>query len=381
VPFPGRKLTIATGGDRALMEMKIYPETAGDNLELQAIDSAGTLLPGACFILFDLADDSRAACDSSDGFNDGRTFFTNVRPGAYSAIEYRAPSGYVVGKRTTFTKVDNSFRRLRFTQVAGGVRATITTVVGSGSTPLPGACYAAYQQVSPTNWPLTTFTCDGSDGTNDGTTRLYGMKAGTYALVQFTTPSGYRQAADKTVTIGTRSVNVTVRTSAGSSAASVDVLPPEFIGPPKREPTPSPSATPSATATPTGTATPAPTEPPTQTPEPSPTGIPNATPIADAGSDQTLADTDGSGDETVTLDGSASLDPDGGELTYSWRIGEIEIGQGAGLTVALAVGTHLVELTVTDPLGATATDEVVITIESPPVSGEPTFEPSPTGVT
>jgi hypothetical protein len=94
-----------------------------------------------------------------------------------------------------------------------------------------------------------------------------------------------------------------------------------------------------------------------------------------------LADTDGSGDETVTLDGSASLDPDGGELTYSWRIGEIEIGQGAGLTVALAVGTHLVELTVTDPLGATATDEVVIKIESPPVSGEPTFEPSPTGVT
>ncbi|MGD8508917.1 MAG: PKD domain-containing protein, partial [Syntrophobacterales bacterium] len=42
-------------------------------------------------------------------------------------------------------------------------------------------------------------------------------------------------------------------------------------------------------------------------------------PVADAGADQNVIDTNGDGSESVTLDGSASYDPDGGAIvSYSW---------------------------------------------------------------
>ncbi len=41
-------------------------------------------------------------------------------------------------------------------------------------------------------------------------------------------------------------------------------------------------------------------------------------PVADAGPDQTVSDADGSGVETITLDGSASFDPDGTIVEYQW---------------------------------------------------------------
>jgi subtilisin family serine protease len=45
-------------------------------------------------------------------------------------------------------------------------------------------------------------------------------------------------------------------------------------------------------------------------------GLTNLLPVADAGPDQTLADSDGDGVELVTLDGSASSDPDGSVVSY-----------------------------------------------------------------
>ncbi len=88
-------------------------------------------------------------------------------------------------------------------------------------------------------------------------------------------------------------------------------------------------------------------------------------PTAIAGSDQALTDGDNSGSETVTLDGSASSDPDGIIVSYSWSENEVEIATGVSPQVNLGAGVHTIMLTVTDNDGATDTDEVVITINSP----------------
>ncbi|MBK9124260.1 MAG: PD40 domain-containing protein [Chloroflexi bacterium] len=85
-------------------------------------------------------------------------------------------------------------------------------------------------------------------------------------------------------------------------------------------------------------------------------------PDADAGTDKMLTDGDGDGSEIVLLDASASVDPDGVILSYKWDSDGIEIGSGATVEVNLSVGTHLVELTVTDDDGGMDTDVLTVTI-------------------
>ena len=93
-------------------------------------------------------------------------------------------------------------------------------------------------------------------------------------------------------------------------------------------------------------------------------GSSNTFPVADAGNDQSVTDSDTSGSELVTLDGSASYDPDGSIVSYDWKEGSTTIATGANPTVDLAVGVHTIDLTVTDNDGATATDTVVVTVNS-----------------
>ena len=228
----GTQLTITSGQRTATLTFTSYAETAGDNVEIQAVDGNGKLLPGACFQLF-LGNTARSACDWWDGLNDGRTFFTNVGPDTYTALEYHAPPGYKTGKRTTFTKADNTFKRLRFTQSPGGVRVTVKTLKGNTSAVLPGACYVLYKQVSSGLWPNVGSWCDSYDGATDGITRLDGVPAGTYALVQWNTPSGYAAPANKIIVVGSTGLSVTVGTYAGTSAAGQPGMsPPPFIDPP-----------------------------------------------------------------------------------------------------------------------------------------------------
>ncbi|MFB3081001.1 MAG: hypothetical protein ACE1Y1_04425, partial [Nitrosomonadaceae bacterium] len=52
----------------------------------------------------------------------------------------------------------------------------------------------------------------------------------------------------------------------------------------------------------------------------------NQAPIANAGADQTVSDADGTGAESVTLDGSASSDPDGSIVSYQWTEGATVLG-------------------------------------------------------
>jgi Ca2+-binding RTX toxin-like protein len=77
----------------------------------------------------------------------------------------------------------------------------------------------------------------------------------------------------------------------------------------------------------------------------------------------------------VLLDASASSDPDGTIVSYEWREGGMLIASGVNPTVELAVGVHPLTLTVTDDDGASASDEVVITVE-PASSGSSTLEGS-----
>lgn len=89
-------------------------------------------------------------------------------------------------------------------------------------------------------------------------------------------------------------------------------------------------------------------------------------PTADAGPDQTLT-ADGSGFATVTLDGSASFDPDGEIVSYVWTLDGVEIATGVSPAVTLEVGEHVITLTVTDTDGASGMDSVVVTVL--PLSG------------
>jgi hypothetical protein len=86
----------------------------------------------------------------------------------------------------------------------------------------------------------------------------------------------------------------------------------------------------------------------------------NQPPLANAGPDQTVA-ADSGGSATVTLDGSASLDPDGSIVSYSWVTGATTL-TGPNPSHDFPVGTHVVTLTVTDNGGASATDTVTITV-------------------
>ncbi|MFO0832218.1 MAG: PKD domain-containing protein [Phycisphaerales bacterium] len=92
----------------------------------------------------------------------------------------------------------------------------------------------------------------------------------------------------------------------------------------------------------------------------------NQNPVANAGPDQSPTDSDNSGSEPVTLDGSASHD-DGTIVSYLWREGVTDLAQASGsptLNHSFPVGVHTVTLTVTDNLGAQGTDTVVITVNA-----------------
>lgn len=59
----------------------------------------------------------------------------------------------------------------------------------------------------------------------------------------------------------------------------------------------------------------------------------------------------------VKLDGSPSSDPDLDVLTYVWKDNGVAFAEGALVDATLAVGTHVITLTVTDPKGAAHTSD------------------------
>ena len=88
----------------------------------------------------------------------------------------------------------------------------------------------------------------------------------------------------------------------------------------------------------------------------------NTPPIANAGEDIEQYANIGSNTLAVTLDGTSSDDADGNIHVYKWRKGENEIGSGSTPTVNLEVGTHELQLEVTDNEGAKDNDNVLVTV-------------------
>jgi K319-like protein/PKD domain-containing protein len=99
----------------------------------------------------------------------------------------------------------------------------------------------------------------------------------------------------------------------------------------------------------------------------------NLPPVADAGADQRVEWTRENAGAT-TLNASGSTDPNGDALTYTWSDADGDvIPDGMAPSVDLALGTHTITLTVTDPAGESDTDEVRITVEdttAPEVTAE-----------
>lgn len=94
----------------------------------------------------------------------------------------------------------------------------------------------------------------------------------------------------------------------------------------------------------------------------------NQPPVAHAGPDQTHVDTDNNGTHQVTLDGSASSDPDGTIDSYLWLSGpsgnQTTLVSAAEpvVEVTLPVGIHDITLVVTDNDGGSAADNLRVTI-------------------
>ncbi len=85
-------------------------------------------------------------------------------------------------------------------------------------------------------------------------------------------------------------------------------------------------------------------------------------PTANPGSDQTTTDTDNDGSEFVTLDGTASTDPDGTIDTYEWLENGVVIAEEANPQVVLAAGEHTITLKVTDNDGLVDMAEVMVEV-------------------
>jgi Tol biopolymer transport system component len=96
--------------------------------------------------------------------------------------------------------------------------------------------------------------------------------------------------------------------------------------------------------------------------------VTNQPPVAEANGPYIVPATSWDGAEVV-LDGSASSDPDGDPLLYSWRIGGVEIGTDPVITHQFPIGlTEGVTLTVSDPSGETDTAETTVTVTVIPVT-------------
>ncbi len=86
---------------------------------------------------------------------------------------------------------------------------------------------------------------------------------------------------------------------------------------------------------------------------------------ANAGPSRTVNALTTNGPAVVTLDGSASADPDGAILSYAWSMNGAPLASGVRPVVNLPLGTNTIFLAVTDEQGQTAIDTTTILVLPP----------------
>ncbi len=92
--------------------------------------------------------------------------------------------------------------------------------------------------------------------------------------------------------------------------------------------------------------------------------LPTPPVTASAGRNRVVYDYNADGSESVTLDGSGSSTLAGTITSYIWKNGPTQIATGMHPSVNLAVGTHLLTLTVTNSGGQTSSSNVSITVRA-----------------
>lgn len=90
----------------------------------------------------------------------------------------------------------------------------------------------------------------------------------------------------------------------------------------------------------------------------------NLPPVAIGGKDEVVIDSDNTGSETVSFDGSDSYDPDGSIVSYKWSEGSNVFSTSAKATFNLSVGIHTIVFTVTDNDGAIGTKTFTVSVFS-----------------
>jgi hypothetical protein len=265
----------------------------------------------------DIAVNGNVLSNDTDADNDALTA---------SVVSGPANGGVVLNPNGTFTYTPglgfhgvDTFTYKANDGLADSNVATVTVTVDGKPTAVangPGTVTVPHDGNPATN--TTTFTLDGTASSDpEGETLGYvwsGDASGTTATLNVTKPAG------------TYNFTLTVTDTHGqSSAANVSV---------------------------------------TVNPEP------NAAPVANAGANQTIEATGPS--TPVTLNGSASSDPDGDTITYSWKEGATVLGTTAIVNTSLPLGTHTIVLKVTDPYGATSSSTTTVVIKDttgPTISG------------
>ncbi len=106
----------------------------------------------------------------------------------------------------------------------------------------------------------------------------------------------------------------------------------------------------------------------------------NLAPKARPPEDIVAIDTDGDGEEPVSLDGTRSRDLDGTLVHYAWYVSGSEIATGSTAIVVLPVGTYGFELEVVDNAGATDRELFQVVIESCSVASNDFLKSDFTGV-
>ena len=102
--------------------------------------------------------------------------------------------------------------------------------------------------------------------------------------------------------------------------------------------------------------------------------LPNVAPTAQAGPNQTIEE-----GTAVQLNGGASTDTDGTIASYQWLEDGVELATGVTPSITgLALGPHTIELIVTDDVGATDIDALVVNVTAaPPTNIAPTAQAGP----